>query len=251
MARSIRLIVTDIDGCLGPGEARPYDLEVLGRLAAYNRRARRGEPCLPVTLCSGRPGAYVDAMMQAIDGFVPAIFENGAGLYFPEKYRFAWNPALPPSALQVMREARNLVEEAVVRTGLGGIQIGKEMSLTLLPAPGYTLAQLGQATQAALEGKGLPCRVEVSISTVGIWLDGIDKGSGLRWLSAETGIALADMAGVSDTWDDLPFLRLVGFSAAPANADPVVKSAVNYVSPFDDGCGLLDIVGRVGKSQGC
>jgi hydroxymethylpyrimidine pyrophosphatase-like HAD family hydrolase len=238
----IRLIVTDIDGCLGPGEAQPYDLEVLGRVAECNRRARRGEEVPAITLCSGRPAAYVDAMMQAVSGFVPAVFENGAGLYFPEGYRFAWNPALPGSARATIRRARELVEECLVQTGVATVQPGKEMAVTLFPSPGHHLDEVGAAAMAALKGKGLACRVEVSVSSVGIWLDGIDKGSGVRWLAKETGIPLAEMAGVTDTWDDLPFLRLVGFRAAPANADHQVRQSADYVSPYRDGRGLLNII---------
>jgi hydroxymethylpyrimidine pyrophosphatase-like HAD family hydrolase len=245
MTQSIRLIVSDIDGCLGPGEGQPYDLEVLGRVAECNRRAKRGEGTPAVTLCSGRPAAYVDAMMQAISGFVPAIFENGAGLYFPEGYRFAWNPALPASARATIRRARELLAERVVQTGLATIQPGKEMAVTLLPSPGHRLDEVGDAATATLEGEGLACRVEVSVSTVGIWPEGIDKGAGVRWLAKETGIPLAEMAGVTDTWDDLPFLRLVGFRAAPANADREVTQNADYVSPYEDGRGLVDIIERI------
>jgi hydroxymethylpyrimidine pyrophosphatase-like HAD family hydrolase len=242
VAQSIRLIVTDIDGCLGPGEGRPYDLDVLARVAECNRRAKRGEDIPAITLCSGRPAGYVDAMMQAVAGFVPAIFENGAGLYFPENYRFAWNPALSESARATMRRARALVEERVIQTGIAAIQPGKEMAVTLLPTPGHGLGEVGDAVASALEGESLACRVEVSVSTVGVWLDGIDKGAGVRWLSEETGIPLGEMAGVTDTWDDLPFLRLVGFRAAPANADREVIHSADYVSPYRNGRGLLDII---------
>ena len=245
MARSIRLIVSDIDGCLGPGEAQPYNLDVLRRVAECNRRAKRGEDTPAITLCSGRPAAYVDAMMQAVSGFVPAIFENGAGLYFPESYRFAWNPALSASARATMRRARELLEERVVQTGVATIQPGKEMSVTLFPSQGYRLDQVGDVATATLEGEGLACRVEVSVSSVGIWLEGIDKGTGVQWLAKETGIPLAEMAGVTDTWDDLPFLRMVGFRAAPANADREVTQTADYVSPYENGRGLLDIVERI------
>jgi hydroxymethylpyrimidine pyrophosphatase-like HAD family hydrolase len=245
VALPIRLIVCDIDGCLGPGEARPYDLEVLGRVAEYNRRARRGEAVPAVTLCSGRPAAYVDAMMQVVSGFVPAVFENGAGLYFPEGYRFAWNPALPASAPATIRRARELVDRRLVQTGVATVQPGKEMSITLFPSPGYRLDQVGDAATAALHGEGLSCRVDVSVSSVGIWLDGIDKGAGVRWLAKETGIPPAQMAGVTDTWDDLPLLQVVAFRAAPANADREVMQRADYVSPHKNGRGLLDIIERL------
>lgn len=245
MGQQIRLIVSDIDGCLGAAEAVPYDIEVLAAVADLNRRARRGEPVPAVTLCSGRPGGYVDAMMQVIAGFYPAIFENGAGLYFPDDYRFAWHPALPPGARRAVLEARELLEEGVIRPGLAELQLGKEMALTLIPRPGHSLEEVGRATHGALEGHGLPLTVEVSVTTVGIWLAGIDKGQGVTWLAEETGIPLAHMAGISDTREELCFLRLVGFSAAPANADAEVRAGVDYVSPYEDGRGLLDIIDRL------
>jgi hydroxymethylpyrimidine pyrophosphatase-like HAD family hydrolase len=242
MASPIRLIVTDVDGCLGAGEAQPYDIQVLRYVAELNRAARRGEPVPAVTLCTGRAAAYVDAMLQTIDGFMPAIYENGAGLYHPGTYRFVWNPALPATARQTMLRARELLEQKVIGPGLCYLQPGKEMALTLFPMPGYSLQDVGQAALAALESQNLPCRVEVSVTSVDIWLDGTDKGDGVKWLSAETGISLANMAGVGDAQGDLPFLSLVGFSAAPANAEAEVKARVDYVSPYAHGQGLLDII---------
>jgi hydroxymethylpyrimidine pyrophosphatase-like HAD family hydrolase len=239
------LIVTDVDGCVGPGEAVPYDLRVLGTLGKLNRRARRGDSVPAVTLCTGRSAAYVDAMMQTIDGYVPAIFENGAGLYFPENYGFAWNPSIPASARRTMLCVRELVERDVVQAGIGYVQPGKEMALTLFPMPGYTLDHVGQAAAAALDGESLGCRVEVSVTSVGIWLHGVNKGEGVKWLAEETRTPLESIVGVGDAPGDLFFLKLVGFSAAPANAEPEVKACVDYLSPHENGQGLLDIVEHV------
>jgi 3-deoxy-D-manno-octulosonate 8-phosphate phosphatase (KDO 8-P phosphatase) len=75
-------------------------------------------------------------------------------------------------------------------------------------------------------------------------LDGIDKGAGVEWLSRETGVPLAQMAGIGDSPGDLPYLRRVGFSAAPANATDDVKRTVQYVSPFKDSKGVVDILLR-------
>jgi hydroxymethylpyrimidine pyrophosphatase-like HAD family hydrolase len=43
---------------------------------------------------------------------------------------------------------------------------------------------------------------------------------------------------------DLPFLALVGRSAAPANAFDQVKAAVDYVSPHPTADGVRDILRR-------
>jgi HAD superfamily hydrolase (TIGR01484 family) len=245
MTERVRLVVTDIDGCLGPGEAQAYDLRVLDRLMILNRRARQGEPVPVVTLCTGRAAPYVDAMLQTIDCLLPAVCENGAGLYFPQHYHFVPHPALPAGARDVILEARALMERSVLPAGKAMLQAGKELSMTLYPTPGRTVVEVTDAAEAALDGRGLPCRVEAGVSTVSVWLNGVDKGSGVQWLAEETGIPLQAMLGVGDAGGDLAFLRVTGRSAAPANAEPVVQAAVEYVSPFRFGRGLLDSVGNV------
>jgi hydroxymethylpyrimidine pyrophosphatase-like HAD family hydrolase len=82
------------------------------------------------------------------------------------------------------------------------------------------------------------------VTSVDIVLDGIDKGAGVEWLARETGIPLAHIAGIGDSSGDLPFLRRVGSSAAPANATDDVKRATQYVSPFENGRGVVDILSR-------
>jgi hydroxymethylpyrimidine pyrophosphatase-like HAD family hydrolase len=108
--------------------------------------------------------------------------------------------------------------------------------------PGYTLNDVGDAAISALDGWNLPCTAEVSVSTVEVRLDGLDKGEGVKWLASETGISLSNMAGVGDAPGDIAFLNLVGFSAAPSNAEPEVKALVDYVSPYEYERGFLDII---------
>ena len=57
-------------------------------------------------------------------------------------------------------------------------------------------------------------------------------------------VPLSRIGGVGDSSSDLTFLTMVGFAAAPANAAPDVKERVHYVSPFEDGEGLMDILER-------
>ena len=78
---------------------------------------------------------------------------------------------------------------------------------------------------------------------------GLDKAAGVRWLARETGIPLHHMAGVGDARGDLQFMRLLGWSAAPANAHMSVKQAVHYTSPYHNGQGLIDILARLLKGS--
>jgi hydroxymethylpyrimidine pyrophosphatase-like HAD family hydrolase len=73
---------------------------------------------------------------------------------------------------------------------------------------------------------------------------GIDKSVGLQRIREILGLPLDSIVGVGDSDPDLGFLQLCHFSAAPANATPAVQQAVDYVSPWPFGEGLLDILGR-------
>jgi HAD superfamily hydrolase (TIGR01484 family) len=243
VSSDIRLVVVDIDGCLTPGEAQPWDFGVLQFVAELNRKARADARQFAVTLCTGRQEPYVEAMMQAIDAHMPGIYENGGGLYFPAQYRFVENPAIDAAKRAQLMQVREILTRAVVETGVGQFQPGKEVSLTLYPArEGVTFTQLADAARRALDGKISGLTIMPLVTSVDIVFDGIDKGAGVEWLSRETGIPLAQMAGIGDSSGDLPYLRRVGFSAVPANASDDVRRAAQYVSPFEDGKGVVDIL---------
>lgn len=243
--KNIRLVVVDVDGCLTPGEAQPWDFSVLQRVADLNRRSREDPNQFAVTLCTGRQEPYVEALMQAIDAHQPAIYENGGGLYFPSSYRFAENPAITPEQRARLAEIRRMLTRELVEPGIGQFQPGKQVSLTLYPTrDGVTFSQLAALARRALNGKADGFTITPSVTSVEILPDGIDKGVGVEWLSCETGIPLAQIAGIGDAPGDLSFLRCVGFSAAPANAVDDVKRAVGYVSEFEDGRGVVDILNK-------
>jgi hypothetical protein len=241
---AIRLIVFDIDGVLTEGETRALDLELLGDLARLNRLARQN-PALPAaTICSGRPAQYVELMLQAIDGHLPGVFENGAGLYVPETYRFLPNPALEDGA--AIPAARKRLEETVVRSGAAYFQPGKEYSLTLFASNPRDTGRLHELVSTALGELNESLDLVYSTSCLNILPLNIDKGVGIRFLSATTGVALEEMLGVGDSDVDVQFLSLVGYSAAPANAHDAVKAVARYVSAFETGEGVRDILEHFG-----
>jgi hydroxymethylpyrimidine pyrophosphatase-like HAD family hydrolase len=116
--------------------------------------------------------------------------------------------------------------------------------LTLYPLPGTRVVCLHQAVTDALSEQRSVLAVQASVSCVDVTPRGVDKGAGVRWLSNETGIPLEEMGGIGDSASDLEFLCLTGASAAPANAAAEVKAAVDYVSPYQNGDGVTDILRR-------
>jgi len=238
------LVVVDVDGCLTPGEGQPWNFEALKYIAQLNRRAQEDATELAVTLCTGRQEPYVEVLMQAIDAHRPGIYENGGGLYFPHEYRFVENPLITAAMREALAGIKATLRREVVEGGLGHFQPGKEVSLTLYPLDKVSVHKLYKATAEALATYRGGYIAQESVSCVDVVPEGIDKGSGLCWLSRETGIPLEQIGGIGDSASDLKFLSILGCSAAPANATEEVKARVDYVSPYEDGDGVVDILRR-------
>jgi hydroxymethylpyrimidine pyrophosphatase-like HAD family hydrolase len=239
----MKLLVLDIDGVLSRGEAQPFDPELLGRLAALNRRARSGEAVPAVTLNTGRPSPYVEAVMQAIAGWQPALYESGAGLYLPQTYQFMASPSLTPKHLTALRQIVERVDQAVVQPGRAYWQPGKSVCYSLFAHLPLTLADFSDEVKAiVVEISSEEFVVTPATLALNIHPAGINKGTGLQWLAQVTGIDPTEMGGVGDSAGDLDFLRLVGWAAAPANATEEVKTAVSYVASQPDAAGLQEIL---------
>jgi hydroxymethylpyrimidine pyrophosphatase-like HAD family hydrolase len=197
-----------------------------------------------VTLCTGRQEPYVEVLMQAIAAYLPGIYENGCGLYFPDRYRFVEHPSITDAVREALAEARGAVQRSVVVAGQGYLQPGKEVSMSVYPLPGTSVQQLHRRVAGALTDHGELFTIQVSASCVDVTPRGVDKGTGVKWLADETGIAVTQMGGIGDSPSDLRFLRLTGRSAAPANARAEVKAAVDQISRYTDGAGVVDILQR-------
>lgn len=238
----MKLIVLDCDGVISKGEAQPFDLNLFARLADLNRRAYQGEPVPAVTLNTGRPSSYVEAVMQAIDGWQPALYESGAGLYFPSSYQFETSPRLTQEHKFALQEVINQVDQAIVKDGRAYWQPGKTICYSLFAHPPLTIADFTTEVKAIAAEVSDQFAVTPAKLALNIHPIGIDKGTGLRWLAEVAGIEPAEMGGIGDTSGDVDFLRLVGHSAAPANATDDVKAMVHYVSLQVDAAGSHDIL---------
>jgi len=240
----IHLLLLDIDGVLTEGEACALDLELMAQLAALNHAAR-ADPTRPaVSLCTGRPAPYVEVMLQAIDGHLPAVYENGCGLYEPRGYRFFPHPSVGHGA--IMDAACKQLSAQLVRPGKVFFQPGKQFSLSLFPLNGVTIPDLYPLAETALGPLRETVDLVYSSSCLNVMPRDVNKGAGLRFLCERTGYHPNEVLGVGDSDVDVPFLALVGRSAAPANAFDSVKHIVDYVAPHATSDGVRDILREFG-----
>lgn len=237
---SIRLVALDVDGVVGEGNGRPIQLGVLAELARLNERPEGPR----ITLLTGRPAPFVEVLAALIGARAPAVYESGCGLWQPQPYAFLRHPELPPP--ERIEEARRRLWEGVVAPGLGFFQPGKEHSFTLFAARGRALEELEAAVGPALGELAGEFTAFPSIDCLNLLPRGVDKGQGLRWLCRLVGVELEQVLAVGDSEVDLPFLEAAGRCAAPANASPAVRSAVDFLAPGPAAEGLLQILDHFG-----
>jgi hydroxymethylpyrimidine pyrophosphatase-like HAD family hydrolase len=73
---------------------------------------------------------------------------------------------------------------------------------------------------------------------VGLTHEGVTKGSAMRSIAEEYGVALQDVMYVGDAGNDLSALRIVGHPIAMGNADPAVIEAAKHTVDHVDRGGL-------------
>lgn len=208
----------------------PYDLDGFAALREYARAADGVDVAPPVSICSGRAYSYVEAVTQALGVTVPVLFESGGGMFDPVAAQTTWNPALTREieaeletvqhwfATEVVPGTKMSVDHAK-RTQAGVVSPDVEEIRTLRPE----VLQFVEETVPDLH----VFTTDVSIDVVP---DGITKKSGLQWLAEHFGIDVEAIAYIGDTDGDLPALRTVGHSFAPANARTGITDAVDHVT---------------------
>jgi hydroxymethylpyrimidine pyrophosphatase-like HAD family hydrolase len=238
-------VAVDIDGCITPGEGHAADIDALRRLRDFNGRAAT-DPLVPaVTLCTGRQQPFVDLMCQIIGVRGPAIFENGAGLHFPEPYGFKFHPAVTPGRLAELAKLRALILSEMVAAGRTFIQPGKEASLSVYPMAGFSVEQNAADLRDIMACNGLEFDLDVSLCCVNILMPGIDKTAGFRHLAETIGLETGEIGAIGDAPGDLGYLQLSGFPGVPQNAVPELKAVARYVSLLEFGPGSVDIIEQI------
>lgn len=226
----IRVFACDIDGCLAAVDHAPYDLARLQQIAEYNRHSAHDLSIPALTLVTGRPHSYVDALMQALGIRLPVSFENGAGLATLHPYR-AWLAPAVGDRLESVRRMERLID---AHEGLF-VQPGKSASLSIFPNDAArSVASVVVELEGILAAHALPFDIDPSTGCVNLLLPGVDKGSGFVDLCEAIGVSPRVVAGIGDAAGDAPWLARCGVSIAPSNATPALRKQVTVALDTPD-----------------
>jgi len=100
----IKLFVTDLDGCISYPFKSPH-WESVNRLRELNSQSKDDPSIPPITICTGRPFPYAEAVGQWLNIRFPFVFES-AGLYHWDGNRIETALDDTEESLQPIKEVR-------------------------------------------------------------------------------------------------------------------------------------------------
>lgn len=244
-SRRFEAVICDIDGCLGPESAAPFDTPLLLKVAEHNILASTKGDRPVLTVCSGRPQPFAEAMCRFLgNASVPCVAENGVWLYDPRDNRFLMDPEITPADRIAVREATDWVERELLPRGVI-IQPGKTASISLWHPDTAFLMGLMPTIRETFRTNGWNLRVSNTVAWINCDLGHVSKGSGIRRLMELCHLEKARLAGIGDQLSDLAIRENVAHFACPSNADPALAARADFVSKEAEVRGVLDILGRI------
>lgn len=246
-------VICDIDGCLGPEAHGPLDAASLAGIAEHNRMAHEHRDRPIVTLCSGRPLPYAEAIARLIGvRTLPVVCEMGVWLWHADTNAFDRDPRIKPEHINMVHEAQAWLDANYGETNPRGPvsqQPGKACSISLYHPDTAYLLGLKPQLEAQFERRRWPFRVSSTWHWINIDLTHISKSTGIERLVTHTGLDNTRLAGIGDTMGDLAIREHVAFFACPANADDQLKPHADYVSPHAEIAGVHDILRHISRTH--
>jgi hydroxymethylpyrimidine pyrophosphatase-like HAD family hydrolase len=236
----IRLFVTDLDGCLSH-PFQPPAWEALLALVRLQAEHPRDPTIPPLTLCTGRPLAYAEAVAQWLGVTRPIVFESGSGMYDPVANRVSWSPAIDARTEATLARLRQRIHGELVGRFPGTVaELGKQKDVGLIHPDARVIASLVAAVTEIVREDGDDA-VEIHHTSISVSAipRAANKGAGLAWLADCLGLPLAALAYIGDSGGDIPALRRAGMAFAPANAADEVK-ALATVTRGEATAGVLE-----------
>jgi len=219
----IRLFVVDLDGCISHPFQTPH-WEAINAIRTYNIAGKTDTSIPPLTICTGRPLPYAEAVAQWLCIDLPFAFESGAGLYHTAKNRLDWAPEITLERLHAIDELKRWAQSDIIPRFPGTVaEFTKRCDIGFIHPVVAINHQIRETVQPYVEANYPDFEVHDTDVSVNIILSDCNKGSGVRFLSDRLEIPLSQIAYIGDSSGDIPAMKLVQRSFAPSNAREVVK----------------------------
>lgn len=219
----IKLFVTDLDGCIAyPFKTPKWD--ILTKIRDLSIESRNDPTVPPLSICTGRPYPYAEAIAQLLDIRIPFVFES-AGLYIWDGNRIKTALNNDIEALEPIRMMRNwIIKEILPDYPSAAIEFTKKMDAGVVSMEKKFIDQIYPRIAEKVEKEFQELEIHITDVSVNVLLKGNNKLQGMKLLAEHLMIGLHEIAYIGDTGGDIPALEAVGMPFCPSNATRGVKN---------------------------
>lgn len=219
----IKLFVTDLDGCISfPFQAPIW--ENMSQIRKLNEESRTDETIPALSICTGRPYPYAEAVAQWLNVDIPFVFES-AGLYL-------WSGNYIKTALKnekedlfPITELRNWIQNEVLPDfPSAAVEFTKKLDAGVVAPEKSVIDEIHKIISLKVDESYPTLEIHITDVSVNVLLGGNNKLQGMKLLADELNITLDEIAYIGDTGGDIPALREVKMAFCPSNATRAVKN---------------------------
>lgn len=239
----IKLFVTDLDGCISHPFKTPT-WSAINSIRKLNEQGGNDSTIPPITICTGRPFPYAEAVGQWLNIRHPFVFES-AGLYHWDGNRIETAIDRSEESLAPIREARDWIINDVLPNYPNAIlEFTKMMDAGIVCPDESIINEIYEAALKRIPEINPDLEIHTTEISINILMPGNNKLQGLKLLGKSLNVGLDEMAYIGDTGGDAVALKEVKMPFAPSNARKVAKDVATEL-PFDTTEAVLEAYRRV------
>lgn len=219
----IKLFVTDLDGCISyPFRTPKWD--VLTKIRELNIQSRVDPLIPPLTICTGRPYPYAEAIAQMLDVRNPFVFES-AGLFIWDGLRIKTALKNDTEQLKPIKMIRQwIASEILPDFPTASIEFTKKMDAGVVASDKEIIDQIHPLIAEKVQNEFPELEIHITDVSVNVLISGNNKLQGMKLIAEHLGLKLSEIAYIGDTGGDIPALEAVGMPYCPSNATRGVKN---------------------------
>jgi HAD superfamily hydrolase (TIGR01484 family) len=226
----VKLFVADLDGCISNPFESP-DWEAFTEIRSLNRESENQDQIPPLTICTGRPLPYVEAMGQMLDVRYPVIFESGGGLYDARTNRLTWSEFFNDQMREKIQQIKEWVQSEIIDQYDGTIpEFAKATDVGLINPNTDAIHEMYQKIHSFVHSNYDQFETHYTDVSINVIMKESNKGVALERLSRLTDIPLSQIAYIGDGTNDIPALQKAGFPFAPLNARDETKQYAEIIN---------------------
>ena len=218
----IKLFVTDLDGCISHPFKTPK-WETINKIRELNLLSRTDETVPPLTICTGRPYPYAEAVAQWLDVRLPFVFESAA-LYIWEGNKIETALSSHDGALEPIRKMKQWIAVELLESfPTAQLEFTKMMDAGIVCPDKAVVKEMYPVMKKKVEADHPELEIHTTDVSVNILMPGNNKLQGMRLLAEKMGVELSEIAYIGDSGGDIPALEKVKLPYSPSNATAAVK----------------------------